>query len=56
TGVREACRAGDLIEMLALLRAEPVPVSLIYPHRRNLSRRVNLFMDLMGGLMKEYVD
>ncbi|MCV5665076.1 hypothetical protein OFN50_39235, partial [Escherichia coli] len=25
-------------------------------HRRNLSRRVNLFMEWLGGLMKAYVD
>ncbi len=35
TGVREALRAGDLIEILPQYRAEPLPVSLIYPHRRN---------------------
>ena len=56
TGVREALRAGDLIEILPQYRAEPLPVSLIYPHRRNLSRRVNLFMEWLGGLMKVYVD
>ena len=56
TGVREALRAGDLIEILPQYRAEPLPVSLIYPHRRNLSRRVNLFMEWLGGLMKAYVD
>ena len=56
TGVREALRAGDLIEILPQYRAEPLPVSLIYPHRRNLSRRVNLFMEWLGGLMKADVD
>ncbi len=33
TGVREALRADDLIEILPQYRAEPLPVSLIYPHR-----------------------
>ena len=56
TGVREALRAGDLTEILPQYRAEPLPVSLIYPHRRNLSRRVHLFMEWLGGLMKAYVD
>ncbi len=56
TGVREALRAGELIEILPQYRAEPLPVSLIYPHRRNLSRRVHLFMEWLGGLMKDYVD
>ena len=30
TGVREALRAGELIEILPQYRAEPLPVSLIY--------------------------
>ena len=55
-GVREMLRTGELIEILPHCRAEPLPVSLIYPHRRNLSRRVHLFMEWLGGLMKSYVD
>ena len=43
-------------KILPHYRAEPLPVSLIYPHRRNLSRRVHLFMEWLGGLMKNYVD
>ncbi|SUG36200.1 LysR family transcripitonal regulator [Salmonella enterica subsp. arizonae] len=42
--VREALRAGTLIEILPQYRASPLPVTLHYPHRRNLSRRVHLFM------------
>ncbi|KJG37621.1 transcriptional regulator, partial [Raoultella planticola] len=56
TGVREALRTGELIDILPQYRAEPLPVSLIYPHRRNLSRRVHLFMEWLGSVMKEYVD
>ncbi len=57
TGVREALRAGDLIEILPPVpRRAAAGLSLIYPHRRNLSRRVNLFMEWLGGLMKAYVD
>ena len=33
------CGRKKLIEILPQYRAEPMPVSLIYPHRRNLSRR-----------------
>lgn len=55
-GAREWLRTGELIEILPHYRAEPLPVSLIYPHRRNLSRRVHLFMEWLGGLMKNYVD
>lgn len=55
-GVREALRSGKLVEILPQYRAEPMPVSLIYPHRRNLSRRVHLFMEWLTGVMKAYVD
>nr|WP_318383471.1 LysR family transcriptional regulator [uncultured Enterobacter sp.] len=55
-GVREALRARKLVEILPQYRAQPMPVSIIYPHRRNLSRRVHLFMEWLSGVMKEYVD
>ncbi|ADO46499.1 LysR family transcriptional regulator [[Enterobacter] lignolyticus] len=55
-GVRDALRSGQLVEILPQYRAEPMPVSLIYPHRRNLSRRVHLFMEWLTGLLKGYVD
>ncbi|MEX9253516.1 LysR family transcriptional regulator [Pseudenterobacter timonensis] len=55
-GVREALRRKKLIEILPQYRAAPMPVSLIYPHRRNLSRRVRLFMEWLAGLIRGYVD
>lgn len=51
--VREALRAGRLIEVLPGYRAEPLSLSLVYPQRRELSRRVNLFMQWLAGVMKE---
>ena len=55
-GVRDALRTRKLIEVLPQYRAAPMPVSLIYPHRRNLSRRVHLFMEWLTALTKAYVD
>jgi DNA-binding transcriptional LysR family regulator len=55
-GVKEALRSGKLVEILPHHRAEPMPVSLIYPHRRNLSRRVHLFMEWLTEVLKSYVD
>lgn len=55
-GVREALRSRKLVEILPQYRAQPMPVSLIYPHRRNLSRRVHLFMEWLTEVMKAYVD
>ncbi|KMV32572.1 LysR family transcriptional regulator [Franconibacter pulveris] len=55
-GVKAALRSGTLVEILPQYRGAPMPVSLIYPHRRNLSRRVHLFMEWLSGVMKSYVD
>ena len=35
--------AGELVEVLPAYRAEPMPVSLLYPHRQHLSRRFQVF-------------
>ena len=36
---------GELVEVLAQYRPEPMPVSLLYAHRRNLPKRVRVFME-----------
>jgi DNA-binding transcriptional LysR family regulator len=45
SGLRALLDRGALVEVLPQYRAEPMPVTLLYPQRRNLSRRVRLFMD-----------
>jgi DNA-binding transcriptional LysR family regulator len=45
TGVAAHLEEGSLVEVLPELSAEPMPVTLLYPQRRNLSRRVREFMD-----------
>jgi DNA-binding transcriptional LysR family regulator len=55
SGVWRYLESGQLVELLPGYRAEPMPVSLLYPHRRNLSKRVQVFMDWLSGLMREYV-
>lgn len=55
-GVHEALSRGQLVEVLPQYRAAPLPVSLIWPHRRNLSRRVRLFMEWLAEGLKAYVD
>lgn len=44
-GVRDLLEDGSLLEVLPELKAEPMPIALLYPHRRNLSRRVKAFLD-----------
>jgi len=43
-GVREHLRAGRLVRILPRHRPPPMPVSLVYAHRRHLPRRVQVFM------------
>lgn len=53
-GAQRLLAEGRLVEILPDYRAEPMPVSLLYPHRRNLSRRVQLFMDWLGALIQSH--
>jgi len=40
--------AGTLVEILPQHRPSPTPVSLLYPHRRQLSLRVRVFIDWLA--------
>jgi DNA-binding transcriptional LysR family regulator len=51
-GARSLLDEGKLVEILSDFRAPPMPVSLLYPHRRNLSKRVRIFMDWLCDLVK----
>ncbi len=44
--------AGDLMEVMPDRRAAPVPISLVYPHRRHLSRRLQVFADWIDTLCR----
>lgn len=55
-GAQNFLAQGKLLEVLPDYRAQAMPVSLIYPNRRNLSRRVQVFMDWVSDLMNDYVD
>lgn len=43
--------SGELIDVLPDYRCQPMPVSLLYAHRRQLPRRVKVFMDWLSELM-----
>jgi DNA-binding transcriptional LysR family regulator len=51
-GLREQLDSGALVEVLPALRPEPMPVSLLYAHRRNLPRRVRVFMDWISETLR----
>jgi len=44
--------AGELIEVLPGHRAEPMPMTLLYPRQRRLSRRLQVFADWLERLLK----
>ena len=45
---------GKLVEILRDYTAPP-PVSLLYPHKRNLSKRLRIFMDWLSELPAQYL-
>lgn len=45
--------AGTMVEVLPDHLAAPMQMTLLFPHRRHLSRRVKLFADWLVGLLKE---
>lgn len=55
-GMERLLADGTLVEVLQDLRAEPMPVSLVYAHRRNLSRRVQVFMAWIAQALQPHLD
>lgn len=50
-GVREYLARGELVEVLPRYRPEPMSLSLLYAHRRNLPKRVRTFMDWVSEIL-----
>ncbi|KRA16336.1 LysR family transcriptional regulator [Lysobacter sp. Root604] len=55
-GLEPYLARGELVEVLPELSAEPMPVSLLYAHRRNLPLRAQVFMQWMAELLQPYLD
>jgi DNA-binding transcriptional LysR family regulator len=55
SGLRALLRSGALVEVLPQHRAEPMPVTVLYPHRRHLSRRVRAFIDWLERTMQPFL-
>jgi DNA-binding transcriptional LysR family regulator len=51
-GVQHLISQGRLIEVLHGFPAEPMPVSLLYANRRNLPKRVHVFMNWMADVLQ----
>lgn len=56
SGMLHLIEAGRLVEVLPQYRAEPMPVSLLYAQRRNVSARVQAFMTWLTNILAPYVD
>lgn len=50
--VRRHLEAGDLVELMPDHRAASMPMTLLYPHRQHLSRRLLVFADWLEGLLR----
>ncbi len=53
SSMEEELQSGRLVEVLPRLRSRPMPLSILYPHRRQLSRRVRVFMDWLEATIKQ---
>jgi DNA-binding transcriptional LysR family regulator len=51
--VKQHLTSGELIEVMPGHRAAPMPMSLLYPHRKHLSRRLQAFADWLEERLKK---
>jgi DNA-binding transcriptional LysR family regulator len=51
-GVKEHLARGELVEVLPQYRPEPMSVALLYAHRRNLPKRVRVFMEWISEILR----
>ncbi|KAF6627085.1 LysR family transcriptional regulator [Pantoea agglomerans] len=54
-GIQTLLERGELVEVLHRFPARPMPIHLLYPHRRNVARRVRVFMEWLSQVLQEYV-
>jgi DNA-binding transcriptional LysR family regulator len=54
-GVRALIDRGELAVVLPQYAAEPMPVTLLYPQRRHLSRRVRTFMEWITQTLRPHM-
>jgi DNA-binding transcriptional LysR family regulator len=50
-GVRQLVQQGRLVTLLPDYQPAAIPVSVLYAHRRQLSRRLKVFIDWLQGLV-----
>lgn len=55
-GIVHRFEEGSLVEVLPELAPPPMPVTLLYPHRRHLPKRVAVFMDWLAELLRPHLE
>lgn len=50
--VQQQLKTGELVEVLPAWRAEPMPMTLLYQHRRHFSHRLQVFADWLCALLE----
>lgn len=53
--VKQHIDAGELVEVMNDYRAAPMPMTLLYPNRQHLSRRLQVFADWLEDLLRRAV-
>ncbi len=53
--VKQHLEARELVEVMPDKRAEAMPMTLLYPHRQHLSRRLQVFADWLEALLKSHI-
>ncbi|VVD94013.1 LysR family transcriptional regulator [Pandoraea terrigena] len=54
--VQHLLDSGQLVEVMPACRAAAMPVSLLYPHRRQRSRRLAVFHEWFAALMQSHLE
>jgi len=54
--VRHLLESGDLVEIMPDHRPPSMPISLLYPHRRQRSERLGVFLDWFETLMRPHLE
>lgn len=54
--VQSLIDAGQLVEVMPEFRPASMPVSFVYPHRRQRSRRLSAFIEWFESLMRPHLE
>lgn len=55
-GLLPSVTAGELVEILPQHACQPLPISLVHAHGRNMPRHVRVVMSWIGEILKEQLD